>query len=231
MPLSKLENELQGYVRGDSFRKLVTRIQLENVDKLQVQPAEMFSVRTLQADLLSGLKDRTPDARKRYEELTREDPRRPEPWSGLGYIAWHQGNSPDAVTHFARAYELGARSPKLLWDYGRLAEGTKPAESARAFAELLIAEPNNSAARIELAAVQMSLRQYSAALETIRGLTSVSTIAERDRVLYIRAASALQAGDRTEARKIADELKRLTTSSEYAARADDVLRYLNQTER
>ena len=231
MPLSKLENELQGYVRGNSFLKLVISIQLENVDKLAVKPAELFSVHTLQADLLSGLKGKAPDARKRYEDLTRDDPKRPEPWSGLGYIAWHEGNSNDAVANFAKAYELGARSPKFLWDYGRLAERATPTESAKAFAELLTIEPNNSAARIELAAVQMTMRQYSTALETIRGLKSVGTASERDRVLYIRAASALQAGDRAEARKIADELKRLTTSPEYAARADEVLRYLNQTER
>lgn len=231
MPLSKLENELQGYVRGDSFRKLVTRIQLENIEKLRAQPAEMFAVRTLQADLLSGLKGKEPEARKRYEDLLREFPNQPEPWSGLGYIAWHEGKPQDAATHFAKAYELGSRSPKFLWDYGRLAAGSTPSASAQAFSELLKLEPKNSEARIELAAMQLNLRQYPAALATIRALQSVSTEAQRDRALYIRASAALQAGDRAEANKIADELKRLTKSPDYEKRADEMLRYLSQTER
>ena len=231
MPLAKIETILQQYVRGDSFRKLVTRIQLENIESLPAQPADMFAVRALEADLLSGLKGKRPEALKRYEELTREDPKRPEPWIGLGYIAWYGNDREVAAENFAKAYELGARSPKLLWDYGRVSEGISAQNAARAFSELLKLEPDNSEARLELAAMQMNLRQFAAALDTVRGLQSVSTNEQRDRALNIRANAAMQVGDRVEARKIAGELKRLTENPDFASRADAMLRYLDQTEK
>lgn len=230
MPIAKLDQLLQGYVRGNSFRKLVTKIKLEDIDKLPVQPADMFAVRTLQADLMAGLRDKTAEAKSRYEALKKEDPQRPEPWTGLGYIAWRERSQEEAVASFAQAYELGARSPKFLWDFGRLAQRSRPTEAAAAFTELLKLEPKNSDARLELAAMQLSQRQYAQALATVQGITSVTSAEQRDRTLFIRASAALQAGDRAEARKIAQELKRLTSAPEIADRANDMLRYLDQTE-
>lgn len=230
MPVAKLDQELQGYVRGNSFRKLVTKIKLEDIDKLPAQPADLFSVRTLQADLMAG-RGKSADAKSRYEDLSKENPQRPEPWSGLGYIAWREGNQDEAVANFAKAYELGARTPKFLLDFGRLAERSRPADAAAAFADLLKVEPNNSDARLELAAVQLNQRQYAQALATVRGITSVKTPEQRDRTLYVRAAAALQSGDRAEARKIAEELKRVTSAPAFVSQADNLLQYLDQSER
>lgn len=230
MPLAKLEQELNGYVRGNSFRKLVTKIKLEDIDKLPAQSADIFAVRTLHADLMAG-RGKNADARSRYEELRKENSQRPEPWSGLGYIAWREGNQEEAVTNFAQAYELGARGQKFLLDFGRLAQRSRPTDAAAAFTELLKLDPKNSDARLELAALQLNQRQYAQALTTVQGITSVKTAEQRDRTLYIRAAAALQAGDRAEARKIAQELKRATSAAEYVSRVDDMLRYLDQSER
>jgi tetratricopeptide (TPR) repeat protein len=231
VPLAKIEADLRFYIKGSSFKRLVTKIKLENIDKLKAQPADMFDVRTLDADLLMSLPGKQADARTRFEELTREDAKRPEPWSGLGYLAWRDGKQDDAVANFAKAYQLGDRSPKLLWDYGRLAERNHPEDAIRAFTELVAAQPKDTDVLLELANMQMNLRQYPAALATTRAVTSVKTAEQRDRVLYIRAFAATQSGERSEGRARAEELKRLTTAPEWAARADDLLRFLNQPER
>ncbi len=230
-PLSKIEADLKFYIRGNSFKHLLTKIKLEGLDKITAQPADMFDVRTLQADLLMGFPGKQAEARTRFEELTREDAQRPEPWSSLGYLSWRDNKQEDAVAHFAKAYALGDRSPKFIWDYGRLAQRQHPEDAVKALADLLTEEPKNTDARLELAASQMSLRQYPAALTTIRGVSSVKTAEQRDRALYIRAFAASQTGDRDDARARAEELKQATTAAEYTQRADDLLRFLNQPER
>jgi len=230
-PLSKIESDLKFYIKGNSFKRLVTKIKLEGVDSLKGQPADMFDVRTLQADLLMGMAGKQAEARARFEELTREDAKRPEPWSSLGYLAWRDNKQDHAIANFSKAYELGDRSPKLLWDYGRLALRQHPEDAAKVFAELAAADPKNTDLLLEIANLELNQRKFPEALATIRRVSSVKTVAQRDRALFIRAVAALQTGDRVEARARAEELKRLTTVPDLVSRADEMLRFLNQPER
>ncbi|MEO5926835.1 MAG: tetratricopeptide repeat protein [Bryobacteraceae bacterium] len=231
MPFAKIESELKTYVRGDGFRKLVTKLRLEDMDKIKAQPADMYDVRTAQAELLMGLQGKQAEARTRFEDLTREDAKRAEPWSNLGYLVWRDGKAEVALDHFAKSYQLGNRSPRMLYDYARLASRQRPEEAITAFKDLIEIEATNSDARLDLANLQMSQRQYAEALVTVKGITSVKTADQRDRVLYMRAYSALQSGDRVDAQARADELQRLTTSEEYKTRANDLLRFLSQPQR
>lgn len=231
VPFSKIESDLKFYIRGDSFKRFISKTKLEGTEKLPVQPADMFQVRSVQAELLMGLPGKQAEAKARFEELTREDAKHPEPWSSLGYLAWRDGKTPEATELFAKAFELGGRSPRLLWDFGRLAEAAKPEASAAALTALIELEPKNIDARLELANVQMMQRQYAAALATTRAVTNVRTVEQRDRALYIRAFSAMQSGDLPEARARAEELKRLTAAADFTRRADDMLRFLNQPQR
>ncbi|MEI9812166.1 MAG: tetratricopeptide repeat protein [Acidobacteriota bacterium] len=157
-----------------------------------------------------------------------EDPKRPEPHVGLGYIAWRNHKQSEGNEHFGKALALGANSPKLLWDFARMSTGTKPEEAEKALTALVDQEPKNAEYRMTLATLQMNRQKFAEALATIRPINHVTTTQERDRILYIRASAALRAGDRVEAKKIAEELKRLTTVPDFTAQAEEILRYLQQ---
>ena len=90
----------------------------------------MFDVKLALADL-TNRPGKEAETRKTLEDLAREDPKRPEPWAGLGYLAWRGNQIAEAVEAFGKAYELGDRSPRLLWDYGRLAEREHPEDRAQ----------------------------------------------------------------------------------------------------
>lgn len=227
-PLAQIEEALKFYIRGQRFYELVTKIQIDDMEKLTVSPADTFDVQYLQADLLLGLKDRRPEGIKRMEELARENPNRPEPQSALGYVAWRDGKQTQAIEHFGNAIAGGARSPKLLWDYARLGRGASPAGVERAVVELIGLEPQNWEYRFFLAGLQMEQRKYPEALATLKQITSVPTAEVRDNLLYQRAALAMNAGDRDEAKARAEELKRLTTSEDFSNRADQILRFFQQ---
>ncbi len=231
MPFARIEKELKEYVNGDSFKKLVVKITLDDTEKLKGQPADLFEVREAQAELLMGLPGKQAEARTRFEELTREDAKRNEPWANLGYLSWRDGKNADAVANFSKAFELGNRSPRLLWDFARLAQVDKPDLTISALKVLLEMEPKNFEARLTLANTQVRQRQFSEALATVRAITSVKSAEERDRILYLRAFAALQSGDLVEAKARAEELKRLTTSDEFTSRADNMLMFLNQPQR
>jgi Tfp pilus assembly protein PilF len=228
MPFAALETELKSYIRGNTFNKLRVKIKLVDTDKLTSQPAEMFDVREVQAELLMGLQGRQDEARTRFEELAREDAGRPEPWANLGYLAWRDGKPGEAAEHFAKAFELGSRSPRLLLNYAQLAGRDKPESSVAALTALLELEPKNLEARLVLANLQMSQGQFSEALATTRPIVSVTTAEQRDGLLYLRAFAAMRLGDVAQARTFAEELMKVSSSADFQSRADEILRHSHQ---
>lgn len=225
MPLAQLENALKSYIRGNAFNHLKVKIKLDRTEKLTAQPADVFEVRELQAELLMGLKDRQAEARSRFEELAREQPKRAEPRANLGYLAWRDGNRSEAVEQFAMAFELGNRSPRLLLDFARLAGRDKPESSMAALTALLEMEPKNLDARLLLANLLMSQSQFSQAVTVASPIVSVRTAEQRDNLLYMRAFAAMRLGDTVNARALAQELKRVATSQDLKARADEILQF------
>ena len=74
----------------------------------------------------------------------------------------------DTEQNLAKAYSLGARSPRWLWDYGRLAEGEHHQEAMQAFSELLKQQPERTDVRMELAGVQLSSNHPAGGLVLLR---------------------------------------------------------------
>ena len=96
----------------------------------------MFDVKLALADL-TNRPGKEAETRKTLEDLAREDPKRPEPWAGLGYLAWRGNQISEAVEAFGKAYELGTAAPKFLWDFGRLAEREHPDAAVAALTDLV----------------------------------------------------------------------------------------------
>jgi len=155
-PLATIEKDLQAYMRGERFNGVAipAKFAIERT-QLAAEPAPPFDVKLALADLVNK-PGKQSDAEERFKELTRENPDRPEPWAGLAYIASERGDMESAEQNFAKAYSLGARSERLLWDYSGLAEHNHPHQAIQAFRELLTLAPERIDVRMELAAVQLS---------------------------------------------------------------------------
>ncbi len=227
-PFAKIEEALRFYIQGGRFNEMLVKIQLDDIEKLAVSPADSFDVRYVQGDLLLGLKDHRVEGLRRMEDLARENPSRPEPQSSLAYVMWQDGKQEEAVQHFSSAFAGGARTPKLLWDFARLAMRSKPDQVEQALAELIKLEPKNTDYRLFLANLQTQQKEYAGALATLKDIKEVPTVEIRDSLLYQRAALAMNLGDRAEAQARAEELKRLTKSEDFANRADQLLAFLQQ---
>src|SRR5271165_724687 len=135
-PLKQIENELHAYWRNGQFQGSLVPFKMEKVkDELDAEPADPFDVKVLLAEI--GDRPNVRDAtRKTLEALVAENPKRADVYVDLADVEWREQQVDAAAKHFGTAFDLGERSPRMLWDYGRLAESSDPARSAQALAEL-----------------------------------------------------------------------------------------------
>lgn len=226
-PLAAIEKDLQAYLRGDRFNGLVIPAKLvKEKTPLPAEPAPPFDVKLALADL-GNQPGKQSDAVERFKELTRDNPERPEPWVGLAYLAWGRGSLEDTEQNFAKAYLLGARSQRLLWDYGRLVEREHPQEATKVLSELLKQQPERTDVRMELAGVQLSSNQSADALATLVPIKK-TTPQEAPRLFTLLAYAQLAVGQRDQAANSVARLAQYAATPADRDRADQLKRYLDQ---
>lgn len=174
--VDEIDSELRLYVRDPDGmdRVLLYPLKLESSgEKYESVPAEPFDVDLALADLT--LITRGPDAaRPQYQRLTEIAPDRPESFSGLGYAGYMLGDREIAVDHFAKAFELGERHPRLLLDFGRAGMGSRTEEATRALRVLSIQQPDNVEVAITLARAELVGGDVQGSLRALRAVTKVS---------------------------------------------------------
>lgn len=223
--IEQVDKELQAYLRGTHFQGAYFAQKLEKVsDEITAAPAPEFDVKLVLADLLNrpGKENET---RAAFERLTVENPRRPEPFVTLGYMAWRAKDLDGAVKNFGKAFALGARDSGMLWDYARIVRPRDPAEAMRVLKELVAREPLRSDARMELAAHQLTAKDPGAALVTLKPVTTVKP-EEAPRLFGIMAHAQLDLGQWGEAKSSAERLAKVARTDEERAQADQILKYL-----
>jgi tetratricopeptide (TPR) repeat protein len=226
-PISEIEKDLQSYFRGNQFYGRLFPVKLVNsTEKFPATPAPEFNVRLALADL-TNRPGKEAETRKILEELAGADPKRPEPWVTLGYLAWRGNQIPDAVEAFGKAYELGNRGAKFLWDFGRLAERERRETAVAALTDLFKLEPARLDVRMELAALHLNARRPGSALSI---LSDVRTVTEDDapRFFTLLANAQLQLRDLDGARITMAKLAANAKTSEDRARVEQMQRYLEQ---
>jgi Flp pilus assembly protein TadD len=225
--VSAVEKDLEAYIRGNQFYARLYPVKLASArENYPVAPAPMFDVKLALADLTNRPGKET-ETRKTLEDLTREDPKRPEPWAGLGYLAWRRDQTAEAVEAFGKAYELGDRSSKLLWDFGRLAERERPEEALTALMDLFQQEPERLDLRMALAALHLNARRPGAALSFLADVRNV-TPEDAPRFFTLLGNAQIQLGDRAGARITVAKLAANAKTPEDRARVDQMQRYLEQ---
>lgn len=226
-PLAAIEKDLQAYLRGDRFSGAVIPAKLTSEKApFPAEPAPPFDVKLALADL-GNQRGKQSETEERFKELTRDNPERPEPWAGLAYLAWGRGKMEETEQNFAKAFSLGARSQRLLWDYGRLAERDHTQDAIKAFRELLTQQPERTDVRMELAATQLASHQAADALATLALVKKISP-QDAPRLFTLLAYAQLDAGRRDQAADSVARLAQYAVTPTDRDRADQLKRYLAQ---
>ncbi len=225
-PLEAVEKDLQAYLRGDSFIEKVFPVKLQTGEKVAAEPAVMFDVKLALLDL-SNRRGKEADAKARLQDLAKDDPKRPEPHVGLGYLAARAGQEDEAIESFSKAVELGSRNGEMLWDFGRMASRAKPTQAMEALETLLADQPNRFEVRMALAQIQMNSKLANDVIATLAPVKKV-TPEDAPRFFQILAFAHMQNGEREAARANAQRWLENTKDSDEKLNANRMIRYLDQ---
>jgi tetratricopeptide (TPR) repeat protein len=227
MPLSEIDKDLQGYIRGSRFYARLYPAKLEKVtEDLTAEPAPDYDVKLILIEL-SSRKGQDDETRKKLEALTVEDPKRPEPYSQLGYLVWRQGKQPEAEEFFAKAYALGERSRRMLWDYGRMTENAHPKEAMHALGDLLEQEPGRVEVRIALAEAQLRDHQPGLTVATLTQAKSITAV-DAPRLFLVAAYAYIDLQNIDEAKANVDKALRYARSDRDKADGQRLRNYLQR---
>jgi tetratricopeptide (TPR) repeat protein len=225
MPLSAIEQDLRAYIRGDRFLAGTFDARLEKVNQpFAAEAAPLFDVQLMLLDLAErpGKEQQTEE---QIEKLSAEQPSRPEPYAQLGYIAWRSGRNQEARTQFGKAFELGGRSTRMLWDYGRMIESGNPTEAVKVLNELMALEPARRDVKIELAAALLDAGRADDSVKTLLTLGGC-TPEEAPRCIGVATYAYLKLNDRTKAAGTAELYLKYAKTPEDRKRAQEVLDFL-----
>jgi tetratricopeptide (TPR) repeat protein len=224
--IADVDKELQVYLHGTHFQGAFFALKLEKItDEITAEPAPEFDVKLVLADLLDRPGNES-ETRAAFEKLTVEDPKRPEPFAALGYLAWHARDNDGAMRNFGRAFELGGKEPQMLWDYGRMLRGRNPAEAIRVLSELVALQPGRNDVRLEVAANQLTAREPGAALDTLKPVKKVSA-EEAPRLFAIMAHAQLDMQQWNDAKQSAERLQKVARTDDDKFQAERILKYLD----
>lgn len=222
----QIEDELRAYVHGLHFKGVLIPATLEkNQGELRAEPADAYDVKLR----LMELRDHPEDDREGaqiLDELRREQPKDPEAYGELGYLALRHGRRDEAERDFARAVAAGAANANVLWDYGRMLEQRDRAASIHVLNQLVEEQPERLDARLELAVVQLANQQAGPALLTLRPIHKV-TPADAPRLFRIMAYAQLQDGHREDARATAERLIQVARTPQDREDGERLLAYLS----
>jgi tetratricopeptide (TPR) repeat protein len=223
-PLGSIEKDLQNYLRRDTLNARLIPAKLQSGERVAAEPASMFDVKLTLLDLTSG-PDRQAETERKLQELVAENPKRPEPYVALGYLAGRAGRQEEALKSFETAIELGSKNPQMLWDYGRMAGRSNPSQAIRALSALLADQPNRMEVRLALAQTQLGNKQAKDAIETLSPVKKV-TPADAPRFFEILAYANMDTGNRQAARANAQRWIENTQDTDERVNANRLLRYL-----
>jgi Tetratricopeptide repeat len=191
----QIEKDLQGYLRGTTFQGTLVTAKLDKVaDEIPVESLADFDTALMFADLMYR-PGKEAEHRAALERLVEQDPKRSEPFRALGYLDLRAGHIPEGLQQFSKAYDLGNREPKMLWDYGRVLASRDGEKAAQVLSTLLSVEPERLDVRLDLADLQLRNDNAAGAILTLTPLKAI-TPEETARYFRIAVYADLQIGNR-----------------------------------
>lgn len=173
---TEVQRDLQAYAGRQTLRGVAFQVPLaKNVESPEIDAHASLRARLALAELLADYPGKLDQASAAYAQVARDYPQRWEVESALGSFAWRERRNQEAVSHFARAVELGATDARMFLDYARaLGVTSRPQEAAAALRNALRLDASLQEAHYEL------------------GLLLVRTGAWRDAVTELQLARPLK---------------------------------------
>ncbi|HRJ21361.1 MAG TPA: hypothetical protein PLF84_20125, partial [Bryobacteraceae bacterium] len=213
-PVDAVEKDVERYYRGDVFHGALFDVEMKRVRaEKKMEAVGAYDAAVLLASI-GDRQGREGETRAKLEGLIAQAPERPEAYKALGYLLWRTRDAGAAREHFQKAFELGDRSPRLLWDGGRLG-----GENSTAMLELLVQrDPERVEARLELASAQLRDGRGPAAVSTLAVVKKV-TPNEAARLFQLTAYANWQTGQVEQAKVAAGRWLQFAKTEEERAAA------------
>lgn len=226
-PLTRVEKDLQAYLRGDTFHGFAVAVKMEKAGgELAAEDVPPFDQGMMLAELLAR-PEQQEEAAKKLRALAEAEPTRPETHAALGYAAMRAGKMEEGRAEWKKAIELGERNPKILWDYSRMEAGADRTEAMRVMKMLLEQDATRTDVRLELAWLQLDAQQAKAALITLQPLRKVEP-AQAVRLFQVMAYAWHNEGNAVEAVSAAKRFYEVARTPEEKDSAQRLLRALEQ---
>lgn len=225
MPIERLQRELQSYVRQDRLNGVVFEIKLEkSAERPPSEPATGLEVGLLLADLRARI-EKTEEAREMYEKGANENPEAPGPYEGLGFLEYRLGDKDQASVHFARAFELGSKSPTMLERYAWLQREADDEKIVLTLLRAVEVSPEDVEAKLALANHLIQKGSFGQVVATLGKIQNASA-EHASRLLKMLAYANLKLNERESGRRAARQLLELAQTPEEIEYAQRILAIL-----
>lgn len=214
--------DLQGYLaRKKLYGSVFLTPMLKNAPPPTVDTPGPYDTNLMLADLQFASQHQAA-ATQSYAQLKEEDPKRPEAYAGVGYMAVLAGDKGKARAEFHKAFDLGTEDAQLCMQLAALDREAKESASVvmNDLARAVTLRPNFGEAIFQLALMKMDARDFDEALSLLGRVGLVPP----ERMTIFRSALAyanLQRGNVPEARadaEAAQRAARTTPENEAATR-------------
>jgi Flp pilus assembly protein TadD len=163
----QVQQDLQQYLRGNSFNGAVFDVKLQKSDEQpDIEDAPPLESAVVLADLLA-LSGKKEEAKQKYDSAARQFPKNWEPEAGLAELALREKDIDGAGRHFARAAELGSTNARLYYNYAMTlrSSGQKDAALIPVLKQALDLDPDYQDAHHYLAYCMLQSQDYEGAVE------------------------------------------------------------------
>lgn len=227
-PVEQVQKDLASYMRGTRFNASLFNTKLaKEVDVPEVSDSSALEAGLVLAEILSNTRARAAEGRELYNRLARDNPKDWQIEQGLARLSLREGKRPEALTHYARAAELGSTNAKMYLDYGRLLRAED--KRAEAVAVLKVAteiDPDNPEARLELGFAYVLDNQHA---EALAQLQMVKRVTEEQAFGYFHAMAYTyyRLDRKAEAKAAAASCRKYAKTPEQIERVDQLVEALN----
>jgi tetratricopeptide (TPR) repeat protein len=216
--IPEVQHDLQAYVGAQYLHGLAFQVPLPKaVESPEIEAHSALTARLALADLLADYPGKLSQAGETYSQLARDFPQRWEVQAALGRFDWRERHNQEAVSHFARAAELGATDPRLFIDYARALGATNHSEDAvAALRNALRLDASLKEAHYDLGLLLVRTGAWRDALAELQLARPVKS-QQASRYFYGMAYSEYRLGDPISARNYLEQGRTFTKIPEEVA--------------
>jgi Flp pilus assembly protein TadD len=226
--VEQVQKDLAVYMRGTRFNASLFNAKLaKEVDAPEAGDSSPLEAGLVLAEILANTREKAAEARELYSRLGRENPKDWQAEQGLARLSLREGKRPEALTHYARAAELGSTNARMYLDYGRLLRAVdQRAEAVAALKRATEIDPDDREARLELGYAYVLADKHAEALAQFQ---LVKRVTEEQAFGFFHAmAYAYYRLDRkAEAKAAATTCRKYAKSTEEIERLDQLVDALN----